>query len=128
MYHGVGAIWEGATKWIYSVAALSRLTLVGLVIAGYAFFLAPFYWLWNELFVAATPNPWQPIIIFQVVVIIVMRWLVDKRFNEPIISTFLHPLGFSFLILTGLYAGSRQAVGAGIHWKERLYSKETGVE
>ena len=36
--------------------------------------------------------------------------------------------GFSFLILTGLYAGSRQAVGAGVHWKERLYSKETGVE
>jgi chlorobactene glucosyltransferase len=127
MYHGVGAIWEGATKWIYSVAALSRLTLVGLVIAGYAFFLAPFYWLWNELFVVAVPSAWQPIVIFQVAAIVVMRWLVDKRFNEPIISTFLHPIGFSFLILTGLYAGSRQAVGAGVHWKERLYDKESSV-
>jgi hypothetical protein len=56
-----------------------------------------------------------------------MRWLVDKRFKESIISTVLHPLGFSFLIITGLYAGSRQAVGAGVRWKERLYSKESSV-
>jgi chlorobactene glucosyltransferase len=128
MYRSLGATWKGLGRSIYSVAAISRTALLGLLVAGYAFFLAPFYWLWNELFVAATPNPWQPIIIFQVVVIIVMRWLVDKRFKESTISSFLHPLGFSFLILTVLYAGSRQAVGAGVHWKERLYSKEIGVE
>ncbi|MDH5695383.1 MAG: glycosyltransferase [Dehalococcoidia bacterium] len=128
MYRSLGAMWEGFIKWIYSVAALSRAALVVLIVAGYAFFLAPFYWLWKELFVVSTPTGWGSIVIFQVTVIIIMRWLVDKRFREPIVSTFLHPLGFSFLILTGLYAGSRQAVGAGVRWKKRLYGKESAVE
>ncbi len=128
MYQNVGAMWEGFIKWMYSVAALSRAALVGLLVAGYAFFLAPFYWLWNDLFVVAAPSSWRPIIIFQVVMIIVMRWLVDRRFKEPVISTFLHPIGFSFLILTALYAGSRQVVGAGVRWKKRLYGEESCVE
>jgi len=128
MYQSLGAMWEGFIKWIYSVAALSRAALVGLIVAGYVFFLAPFYWLWNDLFVVATPTGWRPIVIFQVAVIIVMRWLVDKRFKEPVISAFLHPIGFSFLFLVGLYAGSRQAVGAGVRWKKRLYGRESVVE
>jgi chlorobactene glucosyltransferase len=127
MYQGMGAIWEGVSKWLYSVAALSKFALAGLLVAGYLFFLAPFYWLWNELFVAANPSDWRLLIILQVGAIVLMRWLVDKRFHESIISTVLHPIGFSFLIITGIYAGSRQAVGAGVHWKARLYSKESSV-
>ncbi len=126
-YQGVGAMWDGVSRWIYSVASLSKLALLGLLVAGYIFFLAPFYWLWRELFVAADPSDWRLILIFQVAVIVFMRWLVDKHFHESIVSTVLHPIGFSFLILNGLYAGSRQAVGAGVRWKERLYNKESSV-
>ncbi len=118
MYRSLGATWSGLAKSIYSIAAISRLGLLALLIAGYAFFLAPFYWLFNA---------WEPIVIFQVSAIVAMRWLVDKRFKEPIISTILHPIGFSILILNVIYAGSRQAVGAGVRWKERLYSKETSI-
>jgi chlorobactene glucosyltransferase len=128
MYQSLGAMWEGFIKWIYSVAALSKIALVGLVVAGYVFFLAPFYWLWNELFVVPTSTGWGPVVIFQVATILVMRWLVDKRFKEPVVSTFLHPIGFSFLILIGLYAGSRQALGAGVRWKKRLYDRDSCVE
>jgi len=128
MYRNLGAMWEGFVKWIYSVSVLSRAALVLLIAAGFAFFLAPFYWLWRELFVVSTPTGWGSIVIFQVVVIIAMRWLVDKRFKGPIVSTFLHPLGFSFLVLTGLYGGSRQVVGAGVRWKKRLYRKESAIE
>jgi len=128
MYQSVGAMWEGFIKWIYSVAALSRAALVGLLVAGYAFFLAPFYWLWNELFAVATPTGWGPIIISQVAMIIIMRWLVDRRFKEPVVSTFLHPLGVSFLILVSLYAGSRRVLGAGVRWKKRLYARESCIE
>jgi hypothetical protein len=127
MYNDLGAVWSGLGKSLYSLAAISKTALLGLLLAGYAFFLAPFYWLWNEIFVAPAPSDWRTIIIFQVVVIVAMRWLVDKRFKESIVSTFLHPLGFSFLILNVLYAGSRQAVGAGVRWKERLYSKESSI-
>jgi chlorobactene glucosyltransferase len=126
MYHDVGAMWEGFIKWMYSVAALSRIFLALLIVAAYFFFLAPFYWLWHELFVA--PTGWGPIIGFQVVMIFGMRWLVDSRFKEPVVSAFLHPLGFSFLVLTAIYAGSRQVVGAGVRWKNRLYSKESAID
>ena len=96
--------------------------------AGYIFFLAPFYWLWNDLFVTATPTGLVPILIFQVAAILVMRWLVDNHFREPFASCILHPLGFSFLFLAGLYAGSRWLLGAGVRWKERLYSRESQID
>jgi len=127
MYRSVGVMWEGFIKWIYSVAALSSAMLVGLIVAGYIFFLAPFYSLWNELFVVAAPTDWRAIVIFQVAMILVMRWLADNHFREPVVSTFLHPVGFSFLILASLYAASRRVVGAGICWKKRLYGGESGV-
>ena len=128
MYRSVGAMWEGFIKWIYSVAALSSLVLVGLAVAGYVFFLAPFYWLWNLLFVAPSPTVWGPILIFQVAVIIVMRLLVDNRFKEPVFSAFVHPIGFSFLFLATLYGGSRRALSTGVRWKKRLYGSESCVQ
>jgi len=128
MYPSLGAMWEGFIKWIYSVAALSPAVLVGLLIAGYVFFLAPFYELWRELFVVAAPSDWRIIIIAQVTIILLMRWLVDNHFKESVVSTLLHPFGFSFLFLAGIYAASRRALGAGVSWKNRLYDRETGVE
>ena len=128
MYRNVGAMWEGFVKWMYSVAALSSAALVALMIAGYVFLLAPFYWLWNGLFVAAAPANWQLIVSSQVVMIVAMRWLVDNRFKEPIVSAFLHPVGFSFLFLSALYAGWRQLVGKGVRWKSRLYREASGVK
>ncbi len=128
MYRSLVATWHGLARSIYSIAALSPLALGALIVAGYLFFLAPVYGLWNELFATAVPSAWQPIIIFQVAVIFFMRWLMDSHFKEPLISTLLHPLGMSFLILVAIYAGSRQVIGVGVQWKKRLYAKESGVE
>ena len=128
MYRSVGAMWEGFIKWVYSIAAFSPAALVGLMAAGYVFYLAPFYWLWNSLFMVPAPTGWRPIVIFQVAIILLMRWLVDKRFKAPLVSTFLHPLGFSFLFLACLYASLRRVTGAGVSWKKRLYKKESQVE
>ncbi|MFC1992749.1 glycosyltransferase [Chloroflexota bacterium] len=128
MYQNVGAMWEGFIKWIYSVASLSPVALVGLMIAGYIFFLAPFYWLWNELFSADSPTGWGHIVIFQVATILVMRWILDSRFKEPFISSLLHPIGFSFLFLAAIRACSRRVTGAGVHWKKRLYDSESFVQ
>ena len=121
-------MWDGFIKWIYSVATLSPIVLVGLIVAGYVFFLAPFYWLWNDLFVMGAATDWRAILIFQVAMIFLIRWLVDNHFDELLVSTLLHPVGFSFLLLVALYAGSRRAVGTGIHWKKRLYNRESCVE
>jgi chlorobactene glucosyltransferase len=128
MYRSVGAMWEGFIKWLYSIAAMSRLALFGMLAAGYFFFLAPFYWLLNEFFVVATPTVWREVIIFQVAVILIMRGLTDNRFKEPAISALCHPFGFSFLVASALYAGGRRVVGASVSWKKRLYGGESAVE
>jgi len=128
MYQNLGAMWEGFIKWIYSVAAISQVALVGLLVTGYVFFLAPFYWLWNELFTLATPTDELAIIIFQVSTILFMRWLLNTHFKESIISTLLHPIGFSLLFLSGLYAWSQRLIGTGVRWKKRLYGEESCVE
>ncbi len=128
MYQNVGAMWEGFVKWSYSVTAMSPIALVGLLVAGYVFFLAPFYWLWNEFFVVAAPTVWREVVIFQVVMILFMRGLVDSRFREPAVSVLFHPVGFSFLFVSSLYAGGRRIVGAGVSWKQRLYGGESPVE
>ena len=128
MYQNVGAMWEGFVKWSYSVTAMSPIALVGLLVAGYVFFLAPFYWLWNEFFVVAAPTVWREVVIFQVVTILFMRGLIDNRFREPAVSVLFHPVGFSFLFVSSLYAGGRRIVGAGVSWKQRLYGGESPVE
>lgn len=127
MYNSLGAMWNGFTKWIYSVAALSWGALVGLLVAGYIFFLAPFYWLWNELLMTQDPSNRVNILIFQVAMILGMRWIADSHFKESLVSTVLHPVGFLFLILVALNSLAQQIAGTGVQWKERLYKKESGV-
>lgn len=128
MYRNLGDTWKGLARSIYSVALLSPAALVGLIIAAYLLFLSPFYTLWNELFVFPTPSAWRNVIIFQVSVIMAMRWLVDSHFRNPLISTLMHPLGFSFLILDVIYALSCRILGTGIQWKDRLYGRKAGIE
>jgi len=121
MYRSIGGMWEGFVKWMYSVMAISPMALFGLLIAGYIFYLAPFYWLWNEFFVIGAPTAWRELIVVQVLIILFMRGLIDMRFKEPAISLLLHPIGFSFLYISCLYACGRRIVGAGVSWKKRLY-------
>ena len=128
MYHNVGAMWEGFIKWVYSVLALSPPALAMMMVAAYFFFLLPFYSLWRELFVVVAPSSLRAVIISQVAMILLMRWLVDNRFKEPVVSIFLHPIGLSFLFLASFCAVFRRAAGAGVRWKERLYSRESNVE
>ena len=128
MYRSVGKMWEGFVKWMYSVAALSPFALIGLIAAAFVFYLAPFYWLWSAYFSMAAPTDWRFIAAFQVAMILFIRWLVDHHFRQSLLSTFLHPLSFSFLIVAGLYGAWREVVGLGVRWKERIYSEASGVK
>jgi chlorobactene glucosyltransferase len=128
MYRTVGAMWEGFVKWMYSVAALSPVALVGLLAVAFIFYLAPFYWLWNGFLSTAAPTDWRFFVAFQVAMILFMRWLVEHHFRQSLLSTFLHPIGFSFWYVAGLYGGWREVVGLGVRWKERLYGEASGVK
>jgi len=127
MYRDVGAMWEGFLKWMYSVASLSPIALVGLMIAAYLLFLAPFYWLWHEFIMLDSPIYWRLIVTLQVAIIVFTHWLVNKCFKEHVISAFLHPIGLSFLFAAAIYAACRKVIGAGIRWKDRVYGEESGV-
>ena len=128
MYRNLKGMSEGIIKWMYSVASLSPAALVGLMVAGYVCYLAPFYWLGHELFIASAPTEWRPFIIFQVAVVLAMRLMVDIRFREPAVSAWLHPFGFFYILLSAAYASVSQAIGRGVSWKERVYSQGSGVE
>jgi chlorobactene glucosyltransferase len=128
MYRTVGAMWEGFVKWIYSVAALSPVAVVALLAAAFVFYLAPFYWVWNGFFSSAAPADWRFIVTFQIAIVLFMRWLVDHHFRQSLLSTFLHPIGFSFWYSAGLYGLWREVVGLGVRWKERIYGEESGVK
>jgi chlorobactene glucosyltransferase len=128
MYQNFGVMREGFIRWMYSVAALSLAALGGLMVAGYFFYLSPFYWLWKGLTGTAYSTRWQTVVILQVVIIFLMRWILDRRLKEPLISTILHPLGFLFLFFSAFQATYRFAIGTGVSWKKRLYDKKSYVE
>ncbi len=127
MYRDIGAAWHGLGRSIYSITAISPLGLLGLVLAAAFFYVGPFYWLWRGLFVIDTTFLWREVVVIQVIVILLMRWLVDNRFKEPAGSVIFHPLGLLFLFVDVLYAGGRYLVGAGISWKERVYGGEESI-
>ncbi|UCG54468.1 MAG: glycosyltransferase [Dehalococcoidia bacterium] len=127
MYSTLDLMWQGLTRCIYSVAAISTLALIGLLIIGYFLFLAPFYWIWNVLFID-TSLALQAIVMSQVAIILAMRWFVDSHYKASIISTPLHPIGLLIIILICVRAIAKQLVGASVAWKNRLYSKESTVE
>ncbi|MCX6005235.1 MAG: glycosyltransferase [Chloroflexi bacterium] len=132
MYANLGAMTEGCIKWMYSVAALSPMALVGFVLAAYIFYIAPFYWLivgpLNSLISDASLTETGWLIISQVLFILFMRLITDTYFKGSHLSLVFHPLGMAFLILTVLYSSSRRALGAGVAWKDRVYHSLTQIK
>jgi chlorobactene glucosyltransferase len=127
MYPSAGTMWTGLVRCIYSVTAISPLALLALVPVACLFYVGPFYWLWNGFFMSDASLVWRAVVVYQVVLVIFMRWLVDSRFKEPAISAWLHLLGIGYLIVIVVYSILRWVVGAGVTWKERLYGGEESI-
>ncbi len=128
MYDDMGATWRGLGKSIYSIAAMAPLGLAALVLLAYYLYIVPFFWLWNGFFMGSEPLLWRGIVVLQIVITLLMRWLVDNRFHEPGISIYFHPIGLLFYLANVLYSMGRWLVGAGVTWKERFYGKESTIE
>jgi len=125
MYRGIGDLWEGFTKWVYSIACLSPWGLGALMAGGFCFFVAPFLWLLWHFLPAQAPFDWSLAIVVQVAVVMVMRSVIDQHFHHPRLYGLLHPLGISFMLLSCIYAFVRHITGAGIRWKGRVYAPES---
>jgi chlorobactene glucosyltransferase len=126
MYDTFGAMWEGLVKWTYSVAALSLLALMALIALAFAVFLLPL----EEMvrLALAGGGALLPLVVFQVAVVFLMRWLVDVRFRESNLATILHPVGMIVWISAALWGAARQVTGAGVSWKRRFYDRTSAVD
>ena len=127
MYPTVGSMWNGLVRCIYSVTAISPIMLLFLMPLAWLFYIGPFYWLWNGFFMSHAPFVWRCLVVFQVLLLLFMRWLVDNRFKEPSVSAWLHLLGIGYVFVVAVYSFARWVVGAGVTWKERTYREEESI-
>lgn len=128
MYPTAAAMWRGLVRCIYSVAALTPLMLLVLIVIASLFYIGPFYWFVRGFFESDVTYVWRGVVIIQVALVFFMRWLIDTRFKEPVVSSCLHPLGIVFLFAAVVYAMGRWLFGAGVTWKERVYGRESAIE
>jgi chlorobactene glucosyltransferase len=127
MYPTVGSMWSGLVRCVYSITAISPVMLLMLMPLAVLFYIGPFYWLWNGFFMTDTTLLWRGILVLQITLIFLMRWLVDNRFKEPAISAWLHLIGIGYILVVVIYSFARWLVGAPVTWKERTYHEEESV-
>ena len=121
MYREFGSMWDGITRWLYTVASLSVVSLVGMMAVVLFLFLAPFLWLAYGLLLAQPDFAWEVLVALQVAIVFLARFLAGRRFSQPKTSIVLHPVGILFLVLVACYASYQYLTGAGVRWKGRVY-------
>ena len=121
MYREFGSMWDGITRWLYTVASLSVVSLVGMMAVVLFLFLAPFLWLAYGLLLAQPDFAWEVLVALQVAIVFLARFLAGRRFSQPKTSIVLHPVGILFLVLVAFYASYQYLTGAGVRWKGRVY-------
>lgn len=127
MYREFGTMWEGIARWLYTVASLSTVALIGMMDVVLLLFLAPFLWLAYGLLLAQPAFGWQVLVMLQVAILFLARFLASRRFSQPKTSIILHPVGIALLLLICLYASYRYLTGAGVRWKGRLYDPKSQI-
>ncbi|MFC1924620.1 glycosyltransferase [Chloroflexota bacterium] len=127
-YDGVGDLWEGFTKWMYSVASFSPLAFGSVMLGGLVFFVVPFILMAGHFSPVLDGYGWFVLLVMQVVIILLMRVLFDHRFHYSPIYALFHPAGVSFMLLSSTYGGIRRFTHAGVNWKQRLYTPVSGIK
>jgi hypothetical protein len=127
MYRDVGSMWDGITRWLYTVASVSVVSVVLLMTVVALLFLAPFLWLVYGLLLAQPAFGWEVLVVLQVMIVYLARFLASRRFSQPKTSVILHPIGIAFVILVAIYASYQYIIGAGVRWKGRVYGSGSQI-
>jgi len=127
MYREFGSMWDGITRWLYTVASLSAVSLVGMIAVVLLLFLAPFVWLVYGLLLAQPAFAWEVLVALQVTIVFLARFLAGRRFSQSKTSIILHPIGVAFLLLVSFYASYQYLTGAGVKWKGRVYDSGSQI-
>ena len=127
MYREFGTMWDGIARWLYTVASLSVVSLVGMMAVVLFLFLAPFLWLAYGLLLAQPAFGWEVLVTLQVAIVFLARFLAGRRFSQPKTSIILHPVGVLFLVLVAFYASYQYLTGGGVRWKGRVYDADSQI-
>jgi hypothetical protein len=140
MYDSAGAVWMGlaknATEGIATPARIVPFTV--LLVMGQilpVLLLAAGVALLVEFAIVGADFD-QPALAAAVGVAILLAFLTSylprlvavRRFQQPLVSALLHPLGVALLLLVQWYALVRQVLGRPVAWRARSYSSESGEE
>jgi hypothetical protein len=140
MYDSPGAVWMGlaknATEGIATpgrIFPFSVLLVLGQVLPVLLFALMLAF-LSSFAIVGATFD--QPLLAWSVCAAIALafvasyvpRLLAVRRFQQPLMSALLHPLGVLLLLGVQWYALGKQVFGKPVAWRARTYASDTGEE
>ena len=97
-----------------------------IIIGVVALFIAPFVMMVSHVTPWLPDYEWFAIIVVQVVLILVMRILIDRRFSYPRRYFLSYPAGVFFLLMSGLWGSARYLTKRGVSWKDRTYTRLQG--
>ena len=122
MYRDVGSMWAGICRWAYSAPLL---VLIWITVVVLLLCLGPFLCLGYGLLFGEPVSGWLALVVAQVIILLLARFLVGRHFYQSLLSTILHPVGIVTLLLIVLHTGYQHLTGTGVAWKGRLYDAES---
>lgn len=117
MYRSLGETWEGFTKNIRAVFEDRGLAFWLFGAFQSLFLLVPFI----AIFFA--PAHVRHLIIFQICLIYLIRFLLAFRFKTSLLGALLHPIGLLLSMMIGINSW-RRSISGGVIWKGRTYRPE----
>jgi hypothetical protein len=140
MYESASAVWMGLAKnATEGLAAPARIVPLTVLLVVSQVLPVVMLGLWcafyvSSLVVGATFD--RPVIAAMVSACVVMavvasympRMLVVRRFRQPVMSAWLHPVGIVLLLVVQWYALGKQVVGRPVAWRARSYASGSGEE
>ena len=121
MYQSFKEIWEGFSKNIFPGMGYSSLTLFSVFFVYLVLFFVPFA---GAMVSLVTGNDYLMYnFLYQVVLLLIMRVIINSSFKLGFISTLLHPAGVLIISMIGFNSWRWNKVGKGSLWKGRTYSE-----
>lgn len=140
MYDSASAVWMGlaknATEGLGAptrILPLTILLLLGQVLPVIAMALWLAFLASNMIVGATLDDPRMAATVSVLLALAVVgsylpRLLAVRRFEQPLLSALLHPLGIILLLVVQWFALARQICGRPVAWRARAYASGTGEE
>jgi hypothetical protein len=140
MYDSASAVWMGlaknATEGLGAPARIVPLTIL-LLLGQVLPVIAAILWTAmcvSKLLVGANFDHATVVVLVSALLAVAViasylpRLLAVRRFEQPLLSALLHPLGIAMLLAVQWYALVKQIFGRPVAWRARTYSSGTGEE